>query len=290
MESNDALVAFSALAQGTRLAVFRLLVESEPDGLAAGEIARRLGVPQNTLSGHLGIPTRAELVTAERRSRSIVYRARIGGIGSLADFLLADCCHAHPEARGVAPAASLCSSPAGRAPVPDRPYDVLFVCTGNAARSVLAESILRKIGDGRFTVHSAGSRPKGEVDPLAGRVLEKADHPTAGLRSKSWDEFVGPDAPVMDFVFTVCDSAAGEVCPVWPGRPIIAHWDIADPAAVEGTDIERETAFVSAFRRLRNRITAFAALPIADLDATALGARLREIGRLDGAIALAGEK
>ncbi len=288
MESNDVLLAFSALSQGTRLAVFRLLVTHEPDGLAAGEIARRLGVPQNTLSSHLGILTRAELVTAERRSRSIVYRARIDGIRALADFLLGDCCRAHPEACGLSISSSPRSPTAPRSAVIDRPLNVLFLCTGNTARSILAESILRKLGEGRFVAYSAGSRPKGEVNPFALKVLEKADHPTEGLRSKSWEEFAGPEAPVMDFVFTVCDAAAGEACPVWPGHPITAHWGIADPAAVEGTDIDKETAFVTAFRHLKNRISAFAALPIARLDALALGERVREIGRLDGATALAG--
>lgn len=172
----------------------------------------------------------------------------------------------------------------------DRVYNVLFLCTGNTARSILAESILRRDGAGRFAAFSAGSRPKGTVAPLALKALTKADYPTEGLRSKSWEEFAAPGAPVMDFVFTVCDNAAGEACPVWPGQPVTAHWGIEDPAAVEGSDLHREAAFVTALRFMKNRIAAFTALPIARIDAMALGDSLREIGRLDGASPLGGSK
>jgi arsenate reductase len=167
----------------------------------------------------------------------------------------------------------------------DRVYNVLFLCTGNTARSILAESVLRKDGRGRFNSFSAGSQPKGVVNPLALKVLEASDFPTDGLRSKSWSEFAFAGSPVMDFVFTVCDNAAGETCPVWPGQPMTAHWGIEDPAAVEGTPIEQERAFVQAFRFLKNRINAFTALPINSLDAVALGSKLREIGRLEGSTA-----
>lgn len=171
----------------------------------------------------------------------------------------------------------------------DRIYNVLFLCTGNTARSILAESILTKDGAGRFRAFSAGSHPKGTVNPFALKVLEKADYPTEGFRSKSWDEFAVPGAPAMDFVFTVCDNAAGEACPVWPGQPMTAHWGIEDPAAVEGTDLQKETAFVTAFRYLKNRISAFRSLPLASIDNMVLGNQLREIGRLEGATAARGE-
>ncbi|MEH2498492.1 arsenate reductase [Bradyrhizobium sp. AZCC 1678] len=161
-------------------------------------------------------------------------------------------------------------------------YNVLFLCTGNAARSILAESILRKDGHRNFRAFSAGSQPKGTVNPFAIKVLNRLDYPTAELRSKSWEEFAGSDAPVMDFVFTVCDNAAGESCPVWPGQPLTAHWGIEDPAAVEGTDIEKEAAFVAAFRYLKNRIAAFTSLPLVSIDRLSLGTRLRDIGRIDG--------
>lgn len=165
----------------------------------------------------------------------------------------------------------------------DHPFNVLFLCTGNSARSVLAEGILRKDGAGRFSAFSAGSHPKERVNPFALKVLGAYGYPTDGYRSKSWDEFAAPGAPVMDFVFTVCDSAAGETCPVWPGQPMTAHWGIEDPAAVEGSDIEKERAFVTAFKYLKNRISVFISLPIQSLDRMALGAKLRDIGRLDGA-------
>jgi arsenate reductase len=165
----------------------------------------------------------------------------------------------------------------------DRPYNVLFLCTGNTARSILAEGILRKDGAGRFNAFSAGSRPKGVVNPFALKVLGEYGYPTDGYRSKSWEEFAGPEAPVMDFVFTVCDSAAGETCPVWPGQPMTGHWGIEDPAAVQGSAIEKERAFVQAFRFLKNRVSVFLSLPVASLDQAALVRRLGEIGRLDGA-------
>ncbi|KPF94583.1 ArsR family transcriptional regulator [Rhodopseudomonas sp. AAP120] len=165
----------------------------------------------------------------------------------------------------------------------DRIYNVLFLCTGNSARSILAESILIKDGRGRFRAFSAGSQPKGVVNPLALKVLRSFDYPADGFRSKSWEEFAKPNAPVMDFVFTVCDNAAGESCPVWPGQPMTAHWGIEDPAAVEGPDIQKEAAFVAAFRYLKNRISVFTALPIASLDRMTLGSKIVEIGQLQGA-------
>ena len=167
--------------------------------------------------------------------------------------------------------------------MPERRYNVLFLCTGNSARSIMAESILRKVGAGRFQAFSAGSHPKGAVNPLAIKVLESFGYPTDGMRSKPWDEFTGEGAPNLDFVFTVCDNAAGEVCPVWPGQPMTAHWGIEDPAAVEGTALEKERAFVLAHRYLRNRILIFNALPIKRLDRLALSAKLREIGETEGA-------
>lgn len=167
----------------------------------------------------------------------------------------------------------------------ERKYNVLFLCTGNTARSIMAEALLRKDGEARFNVYSAGSRPKGAVNPFALRVLESYGYPTDGLRSKSWDEFADAEAPKLDFVFTVCDNAAGEACPAWPGQPMTAHWGIEDPAAAEGTDIEKERAFVQAFRYLKNRIALFCALPVGSLDKLALQAKLRDIGRAQGATA-----
>ena len=167
--------------------------------------------------------------------------------------------------------------------MPDRIYNVLFLCTGNSARSIMAEGLLNKLGEGRFRAFSAGSHPKGEIHPLALKQLHELDIPTEGLRSKSWDEFAAPGAPNLDFVFTVCDNAAGEECPFWPDQPMTAHWGIEDPAAVEGLPIEQERAFVTALRYLSNRIRIFSNLRPEHIDELSLRSQLREIGELPGA-------
>lgn len=161
----------------------------------------------------------------------------------------------------------------------ERPYNVLFLCTGNSARSILAEAFLNAEGKGRFHAFSAGSFPKGEVNPLALTLLKQLGLPTEGLRSKSWDEFAKPGASQMDFVFTVCDQAAGEMCPIWPGQPVTAHWGVPDPAAVEGSEAQKMQAFREALRMLSNRIRVFSELPFDKLDRIKLKARLDDIGR-----------
>jgi arsenate reductase len=160
-----------------------------------------------------------------------------------------------------------------------RALNALFLCTGNSARSILAEAILKREGEGRFRSFSAGSHPKGGVHPFAIDLLRQLGYPTGELRSKSWGEFAEPDAPRMDFVFTVCDNAANEACPVWPGQPATAHWGAPDPAAVEGGDAERRAAFADVYRVLRNRISVFINLPFSTLDRLALQKRLAQIGR-----------
>ncbi len=162
----------------------------------------------------------------------------------------------------------------------ERPYNVLILCTGNSARSILGEALINHWGRGKFAGYSAGSSPKGEVHPIALELLRHMKMPTEGLRSKSWDEFAQPGAPSLDFVFTVCDNAAGEACPVWPGQPMTAHWGLDDPAAVEGSDTVKWLAFRKTFHELENRIKVFTSLPIASLEKSKLQQRLREIGTL----------
>ncbi len=160
-----------------------------------------------------------------------------------------------------------------------RPYNVLFLCTGNSARSILAEALLNQRGQGQFHAFSAGSFPAGRVNPFALALLAESGFPVEQLRSKSWDEFAAPDAPALDFIFTVCDNAAGEVCPIWPGRPVTAHWGIPDPAAVQGTDVQKRAAFLEAFITLERRVNLLINLPLAALDRLALGKQLTDIGR-----------
>jgi arsenate reductase (thioredoxin) len=171
----------------------------------------------------------------------------------------------------------------------ERPFNVLFLCTGNSARSIMAEAILNKIGTGKFRAFSAGSQPKGQVHPETIRLLQGLDYDTAQFRSKSWGEFAKPGLPPLDFVFTVCDNAAGETCPFWPGQPMTAHWGVPDPATAEGSPAEVALAFKDAYRMLSQRIGIFAALPIRSLDRLTLQAKLKEIGRREATAAKAKE-
>ena len=161
----------------------------------------------------------------------------------------------------------------------ERVFNVLFLCTGNSARSVMAECVMQRAGKGRFRAFSAGSYPTGAVNPFALDLLRRLDYPTDQLRSKSWDEFAGADAPKMDFVFTVCDNAAGEVCPVWPGKPVSAHWPFQDPAAFEGSEVEKRAVFAEVYRQIEQRINAFVNLPLSSLDRLSLQSRLDEMGK-----------
>ena len=164
-----------------------------------------------------------------------------------------------------------------------KPYNVLFLCTGNSARSIVAEAILNKIGAGKFRAHSAGSQPKGQVNPNTLRLLRSLGYDTSEFRSKSWTEFARPGAPSLDFVFTVCDNAAGETCPIWPGQPMTAHWGIPDPAEAKGSEAEIALAFKDAYRMLHQRIGIFVSLPVQSLDRLTLQSKLRDIGRISHA-------
>ena len=171
----------------------------------------------------------------------------------------------------------------------DRPFNVLFLCTGNSARSIMAEAILNKLGRGKFRAYSAGSHPNGQVNPHTIRLLQSLGYDTSAFRSKSWNEFAKPGAPALDFAFTVCDNAAGEMCPVWPGQPMTAHWGVPDPAEAKGTPAEIALAFKGAYRMLHQRIGIFTALPIRSLDRLSMQQRLKDIGRMDDAAAKAKE-
>jgi arsenate reductase len=173
--------------------------------------------------------------------------------------------------------------------VPERPFNVLFLCTGNSARSIFAEAILNKVGRGRFRAYSAGSQPKGRINPNTIELLRGLGYDTSAFRSKSWDEFAEPDAPEFDFVFTVCDAAAADTCPVWPGQPMTAHWGVPDPAEAKGSAAEIGLAFIDAYRMLNQRIGIFVSLPIRSLDRLSLQNQLKEIGRIEGATAKATE-
>lgn len=295
MDKKEAVEALSALAQETRLDVFRLLVQAGAEGLAAGEIATRIGAPQNTLSNHLGILSRAGLAVGERRGRNILYHADFARMSAVLAYLLKDCCGGKPAICGpllesVAPESVAPIAGRGRSAWTDlsmkqekqmtenRIYNVLFLCTGNSARSIIAECLMNRLGRGRFKAFSAGSHPKGEVHPYALDLLRSLHYATEGLRSKSWDEFAQPGAPALDFVFTVCDNAAQEACPAWPGQPMTAHWGVPDPAAAEGSEAERRFAFADSHRMLNNRIGIFVSLPLDKIDKLALKRKLDEIG------------
>lgn len=273
--------ALTALAHPTRLAIFRLLVRRAPDRVPAGEIAAALAVRPNTLSQQLAQLAHAGLVVAERQGRSILYRVEAAQARRLIDFLVADCCRGRPDLCAPLEAHALRRRlPDGdKAMTEDRLLNVLFLCTGNSARSQFAEAIINRVGLGRFKGYSAGSNPASSVHPYALDLLAKLNHPTAGLQAKSWDRFAAPGAPAFDFVFTVCDQAANEPCPVWPGQPMVAHWGLPDPVLVQGNEAERRLAFAEAYRGLHNRISIFASLPMAALDRLSLQRRLDEIGQ-----------
>lgn len=281
MESTLDTEALAALAHPGRLAVFRLLARRAPGGVPAGEIAGALGLKANTLSVHVGALSRAGLVTARRDGRSILYAVDLDRVGALLDYLVNDCCRGRPELCLPLAAHALRRLDEGPGPMKDRIFNVLFICTGNSARSIFAEALLNKEGEGRFRAFSAGTRPYSELNPEAVAVLKRLGHDVSGLRSKNVEEFQRPDSPKMDFVFTVCDRAANEECPPWPGQPITAHWGMPDPVKAVGTQAERALAFADAYRTMRHRMTGFLALPVATLDRISLQKQLDAIGRSD---------
>ncbi len=271
--------ALTALGHPGRLAVFRLLARRAPHGVRPAEIIGALGLKPSTLSVHLAVLDRAGLIAARRDGRSIYYAIALGEVGRLVDFLVNDCCRGRPELCAPLAAHSLTRIGSGETPMPDHRFNVLFVCVGNSARSIMAEAILDKLGADKFTAYSAGTRPYSELNPYALEVIEANGHDVSGMRAKNVGEFQGDDAPRLDFVFTLCDAAANEECPPWPGQPITAHWGMPDPVKATGTEAERALAFKDTYRALYRRLSAFVALPVATLDRISLQHRLDEIGR-----------
>ena len=254
MESKLDVAALTALGHEGRLAVFRLLARRAPDWVPAGELASALGLKQNTLSVYVAILTRAGLLRQRRQGRSVLYSIDLKRVGALLDFLVTDCCRGHPELCEPLAAHALRRLEAGNC-MSDRGFHVLFICTGNSARSIFAEAILAREGAGKFRAFSAGTRPHSELNPHAITVLQNLGHDVSGLRSKNISEFQQPDAPRMDLVFTVCDRAANEECPPWPGQPISAHWGMPDPVKAQGTEAEKAFAFMEAYRTMKHRTT-----------------------------------
>lgn len=279
MNDEIAVEALGALAQNQRLAAFRLLVQAGPAGLTPGELATRLDASASGLSFHLKALLYAGLVSQEQQGRNLIYRAQFGAVRDLTAYLTEHCCGG--QGCEIAPPSQ---------PQPEiRPMDattkklnVLFLCTHNSARSILAEALLNHLNKGvlgKMHAYSAGSSPREnqQPNPLALKVLADAGVATNGLHSKDWDVFATPDAPQMDLVITVCDNAAGEVCPVWPGQPATAHWGYPDPSEVQGSDEERLRAFHDTMHAIKRRLDIFMALPIEKLDRMKLQQQARDL-------------
>jgi protein-tyrosine-phosphatase/DNA-binding transcriptional ArsR family regulator len=272
MEMKDAALAFATLGHPGRLAVLRLLMRFAPRGVRPTEIAGALGLKQNTLSHHLADLVAAGLVAARREGRSLYYCVDLDTAEALIGYLALDLGRARPDL--LAPILATRREFAMR----DTDFDVLFICTGNSARSIFAEALLRDLGRGKFQAFSAGVRPNTALNPFALEVLRRNGHDVSALRSKHVSEFQQPGAIVMDFVFTVCDTAAAEECPPWPGQPITGHWGMPDPVKAGGTDAEKALVFAQTYAGLRRRIAAFVELPFDSLSRLALQARVDAIG------------
>jgi len=271
---KESLTQLATLSHPQRMQLFRLLMRRYPDAVPAGEIAAVLGLKASTNSVYLSALLEAGLVLKHRQGTSLRYRANVAAVQGLMGFLLNDCCRGRPDLCPPSPS----SHPDGAPDMADRTYNVLFICTGNSARSIFAEALLRAEAGERFNVYSAGTRPQSELNPYAVSLLAAKGHDISVLRAKNVSEFQGPDAPRMDFVFTVCNQAANEDCPSWEGQPVSAHWGMPDPVKATGTEAEKKLAFQQAYGALRNRIRVFAALPFDTLDRISLQAAVDEIG------------
>jgi arsenate reductase len=270
----------ATLGHPQRLAIFRLLMRRYPDKVSAGHLAEALDLKASTLSAYLGALQQAGLISQHRDGTSLRYAIVMTEVRRTFDYLLLDCCRGRPE---ICTPVSL-SSNQGPKPMSDQKYKVLFICTGNSARSIFAESILRREAGDRFEAYSAGTRPNSELNPFALEVLNQKGHDISVLRSKNVAEFQGADAPKFDFVFTVCNQAANEDCPAWTGQPVSAHWGMPDPVKAEGTDAEKSLAFQHAYGALLNRIKTFAALRLDTLDRISLQKAVDKIGATDAGV------
>jgi arsenate reductase len=272
---NMILSQLTTLGHPQRLALFRLLMRRYPDKVPAGELAEALGLKASTMSAYLSALMQADLVTQERSGTSLRYCIAMPQVRGMLDYLFLDCCRGRPDL--CAPVTT--STISSHHHMTDRKYNVLFICTGNSARSIFAESILRKQAGDRFNAFSAGTRPGSQLNPFAVRVLQDKGHDISVLRSKDVLEFSGPDAPKFDFVFTVCDQAANEECPSWNGQPVTGHWGTPDPVKAEGNDAHKALAFQEAYGTLKHRIDLFTALNLDSLNRLALQSRIDDIAR-----------
>jgi protein-tyrosine-phosphatase/DNA-binding transcriptional ArsR family regulator len=270
MEHNRAAHAFATLGHPGRLAVFRLLMRFAPQGVRPTEIAEALSLKQNTLSHHLSDLTASKLITVQRQGRSLYYAVNLDATEGLIGYLALDVGRARPDL--LAPLL------ATRHRATDNDFAVLFICSGNSARSIFAETLLRDLGRDRFRAYSAGTRPNSEPNPVALEILRRNGHDISGLRAKHLSEFQHPGSSEMDFVFTVCDTSAREDCPPWPGQPITGHWGLPDPVQATGTPAERMQVFAQTYSALRDRIAQFVALPFAQLTRMSLQSRVDAIG------------
>jgi arsenate reductase len=288
METEDAAFAFAALGQPTRLDLLRALLDAGPNGLAAGEIAARLDVPASTLSFHLRALDQAGLVGATRQGRSLIYAVRFARLRALLAFLAEACCGGEPARCGdLGRMLDLITQ--GADPMPAPPFNVLFLCTHNSARSIMAEAILAKLAPGRFAAFSAGSDPSpGGPLPEVLALLRTLGHDVSQARSKSWSEFSGPTAPRMDFVLTLCDTLQGQACPDFGATTITGAWPLPDPSNFAGTPGERGVLLNEVYAGLRRRLGAFTSLPLASLDRMALKARIDELADPHAAMRPAG--
>jgi arsenate reductase len=280
MTTENAVQLFAALAHETRLSTFRTLINK--GAMSAGDLSEHLHATPSTLSAHLRELRMAGLIDSYKQGRFIIYEANVSAVGVLVNYLLMECCNGQPEvcADSLGILKSISEGRSMTADISkDKVFNVLFLCTGNSARSIMAESILNREGMGRFKAYSAGSMPRGEIHPETIKLLRRSNLPVDHLRSKKWEEFMGDDAPKLDFVFTVCDNAAHEVCPVWPGQPLTANWGVPDPALATGSPSEISLAFSDTYRMLNNRISIFTSLPLHSLDKLSLQKRLDEIGQ-----------